>query len=231
MSLRSPSVSVLAGDAASPGDPAMDFLRRVRRDLLLGAAALVPFLLIWALVAHLGSLLPLPSLAGTSISGLFETYPLVTTFVGVLVGGIVLLVVGRLASGAVGRSVERLPVLRFVYGAQRELLGSLQEATLSPRAVVLVPSRVDDVLSVAVVTQTVKDSQSGVTYAALYFLGSPNPVGGRAGLIEEDRLIRTDWTPQDALRFVVSGGSVAPTKIRIKGLERGPTEGLPTSAG
>ncbi len=199
-------------DAETTDDALRQWLGGLRRHFLLGLAALVPLLLVWFVVERV--VLTLPTLAGLDTSSLGTQPWLAGTGIAFATLGLVF-VLGWLAQTVIGRRLAGLPVLRFVYGAQRELLETLQDASDRGK-VVLVQYQSRDLKSVAIEMRRFRDEASGEELAAVYLLGSPNPLGGHLKIVTVDRVTRTRWTPQEALRFVVSGGAVAPAKVSYR---------------
>src|SRR5579875_3719438 len=66
--------------------------------------------------------------------------------------------------------------------------------------------------SVGFVTRTFLD-ESGREVAAVYVPTTPIPTGGYLELVPTERLIATDWTMDQAMAFIVSGGAVGPDRL------------------
>jgi uncharacterized membrane protein len=47
----------------------------------------------------------------------------------------------------------------------------------------------------------------------VYVPTTPNPTGGYLELVPTDRLIATDWSMDQAMAFIVSGGAVGPEQL------------------
>ncbi len=185
----------------------------VRRRFVLGLAVLLPGVLVLYV-----SLRVIEILIGTSGPLAWMAEQATADPSAWIMGGLMcavfgVLALGWLADSVVGRRIERLPIFRFIYGAQRQLLATLREQDPERHPVVLVDTHLDHLKSVGIVTETLRDATSGETLVAVYILGSPNPVGGALRIVSLDRVVRTEWTPGEAMRFVASGGSIAPQKV------------------
>jgi uncharacterized membrane protein len=66
---------------------------------------------------------------------------------------------------------------------------------------------------VGFVTKIIREQNSGREMAAVYVPTTPNPTSGYLEIIPTDRLINTDMTVEQAMTFIVSGGTVGPDEI------------------
>jgi len=57
------------------------------------------------------------------------------------------------------------------------------------------------------------DKNTGQKLAAVYVPTAPNPTSGYVEIVPLDKLVGTDWTIDEAMNFVVSGGAVAPDSL------------------
>ena len=67
--------------------------------------------------------------------------------------------------------------------------------------------------SVGFVTRILQDERTGQELAAVYVPTTPNPTSGYLEIVPVDRLTPTDWTVDEAMTFIISGGAVSPDKI------------------
>ena len=67
--------------------------------------------------------------------------------------------------------------------------------------------------TVGFVTRTLQDQNTGEELAAVYVPTTPNPTSGYLEIVPVDQLIATDWTVDEAMNFIISGGAVAPENI------------------
>ena len=202
----------------------------VRRRFLLGLAVLLPGMLVLYLLVGIAEILIGSSGPLAWVAQQATDDPVSWMFGAFILGIVVVFGLGWLADSMVGRRIERLPIFRFVYGAQRQLLATLREQDPDRHPVVLVDSHLDHLKSVGIVTETLKDAASGETLVAVYILGSPNPVSGRVHIISLDRVTRTEWTPSEAMRFVASGGAIAPEKVHYDVSAKAKGSGRPADA-
>lgn len=164
------------------------------------------------------------------------TAPLVLTLIGLAATVAAIAAVGLFARRVVGqRSIawfeglmERIPLVSTVYGSARKLLDLLQTKPGSTQRVVLIDFPHNDMKSVGLVTRTVREKDTGRELAAVYVPTTPNPTSGYLEIVPVELLTPTDWTVDEAMAFIISGGAVSPEEIPFRRpghAERPPTLG------
>ena len=83
--------------------------------------------------------------------------------------------------------------------------------------VVLIPFPSPEMKTVGFVTRTFRDEVSGQDLAAVYVPTTPNPTSGYLEIIPSELVIETDWSVDQAMTFIMSGGAVAPDRISFDG--------------
>ncbi|MDF1739131.1 MAG: DUF502 domain-containing protein [Verrucomicrobiales bacterium] len=204
-----------------------------QRILVAGLLTLIPLWLTWLVVSFLFETLtvvgsPLveaaTTLAKTRFPGIdpYLSNEVVRNVVAIifvvaiiyLVGLLTLFVAGRKLVAFFESLLNRLPLVKNVYGSVKQLTTVLQgkPATNVERIVLLnFPSR--DMKSVGIVTRVFNDAGTGRELAAVYVPTTPVPTSGYLEIVPLDQLTPTDWTMDEAMNFVVSGGAVAPSQI------------------
>ncbi len=122
-------------------------------------------------------------------------------------------VVGKQILKAFEAIVDRLPIVKSVYGAVKKLVNVLQTKPDSVERVVLIDFPHSRMKAIGVVTRTLVDEKTGQELAAVYVPTTPNPTNGYLELVPVDELVSTDWTLDEAMNFVISGGAIARDKI------------------
>lgn len=109
--------------------------------------------------------------------------------------------------------VDRVPFVSGIYGAAKKVLAAFQTAPTGVQRVVLInfPSR--DMKVVGLVTRTLVDEISGRELAVVYVPTSPNPTSGYMEIVPIEEVVSTDWTIDEAMRFIITGGTSAPDRI------------------
>jgi uncharacterized membrane protein len=123
-------------------------------------------------------------------------------------------VLGRRAIAIFESALARVPIVQSIYGAVRRFIAVLQQKPEGAQRVVLIAFPTPEMRTVGFVTRTLRDSDTGTLLAAVYVPTTPNPTSGYLEIVPADTLVPTDWTLDEAMNFVISGGAVAPDTIR-----------------
>lgn len=109
--------------------------------------------------------------------------------------------------------VQRIPLANMVYGAVRKLIDILQTQPEGAQRVVLIdfPSR--DMKAIGFVTRILLEEGSGRELAAVYVPTTPNPTSGYLEVVPVENLTPTDWSVDQAMSFIISGGAVSPGTV------------------
>ncbi len=206
--------------------------QRLQRLFLTGLLTLLPIWLTWVVVKFVFALLsdlsrPLvdPALASLaaanprSLSWLQD--PWVATALALVATVAVILLSGWLARRVFGQRllrwfealVARVPLASTIYGSARKLLDILQTQPDGTQRVVLIDFPHDQMKSVGFVTRVIRDQDSGRELAAVYVPTTPNPTSGYLEIVPVEKVTPTDWTVDQAMSFIISGGAVSPDTI------------------
>jgi uncharacterized membrane protein len=108
------------------------------------------------------------------------------------------------------RLIDRIPLVRQVYGSVKALINVLrQRPSDAVQRVVMIEFPHSDMKTVGLVTRTMRDEATGRELAAVFVPTTPNPTGGYLEVVPVDKLVSTDWTLDEAMNFVISGGAVS----------------------
>ncbi|MES9924952.1 MAG: DUF502 domain-containing protein [Candidatus Thiodiazotropha endolucinida] len=130
-----------------------------------------------------------------------------------LVGWLVSRVIGRKILFFFESTVQRLPVVQNVYGLVKKLISALEQKPENVQQVVLIEFPSSDMKTVGFVTRTMVDANSGKELAAVYVPTTPNPTSGYLEIVPLENLVSTDWSIDEAMSFIISGGAVAPDRV------------------
>lgn len=119
-------------------------------------------------------------------------------------------VVGRRLIAAFDALLERIPLVQKIYGGTKKLMAVLQERPSGTQRVVLVDFPRRGMKTVGFVTRVMAEEGTGREMAAVYIPTTPNPTSGYLEVVCVDELTPTDWTMDQAMAFIISGGAVAP---------------------
>jgi uncharacterized membrane protein len=126
-------------------------------------------------------------------------------------------VVGRRLLRVLNRLVDAIPLARTVYGATRTLLDAVRTDTVNTgtRPVVLIEFPNPEMRAVGIVTRIFPATEDREELAAVYVATTPNPTSGFVEIVPTSRLVWLDWSRNDAVAFIISGGAMAPDDIRL----------------
>jgi len=195
----------------------------LRRYLLAGVVAMMPLLVVVALINWLldmsdKAIALLPAayhpelLLGMDIPGM-----------GILLALLVILLTGALTSHFVGRhlmrlihkTMERIPLVRTVYKATRQMLEAVfGDSSKAFSEVVLVPFPNRDSMVIGFVTGkkplpvvTEGDAPS-VERVSVFVPSTPLPTTGWLLFVEPSQLVHLDLSVEDGMKLLLSGGAI-----------------------
>lgn len=209
----------------------------IQRYLLAGILTVVPLWITWwvfTLVLEQLSKLGMPSVRAMS-RGIEKSWPNVAdwlvapwfqSLLAILVTLVMLYLLGWLASRVIGKRLlalmdyvmNRIPLVQSVYGSIKKLISVLQQKPEGVQRVVLINFPSPEMKTVGLVTRIIKDAQTGKELAAVYVPTTPNPTSGYLEIVPLERLTSTNWTIDEAMTFIISGGAVAPEHVSFEKL-------------
>lgn len=156
---------------------------------------------------------------------------------GLVVLFIVITLVGALTAGFVGRLVlksgegllNRMPVIRSIYGASKQILETvLQQQSKAFRQAVLVEYPRRGIWAVAFITGTTEGEVQNLIADQLiniFLPTTPNPTSGFLLFVPREDLILLDMSVEEAIKMVISGGIVTPPDRRPTAVQSEPVTG------
>lgn len=143
----------------------------------------------------------------------FSLAVLLTLTVLYLLGWLTTRMLGRRAIGQFDALMDRIPYVQKVYGSTRKLLVALQQKPEQVQRVVLVEYPHPGMKAVGLVTRTLTDAHTGAALVAVYIPTTPNPTSGYVEIVPVERVVSTDWSVDEAMSFIISGGAVGPDEV------------------
>jgi len=205
---------------------------RLKRYLLTGLLTFIPLWVTWLVFnfvlgvlagigapmveALLGTLALVSPRAAESLKMEWLTYIaalLITLGSLYLLGFVANRVIGQRFLNAFDGLLARIPLVQTIYGGTKKLMAVLQNKPGGMQRVVLVDFPRRGMKVVGFVTREMIEEGSGREIAAVYIPTTPNPTGGYLELVPVDELVPTDWTMDQAMAFIISGGAVAPDSL------------------
>lgn len=118
----------------------------------------------------------------------------------------------------------RVPLVNTIFRAVNNVfqsLGQQLQGEKGPKRVVLVEFPHPGMKSLAIVTNTLRDTASGRTVLCVCVLTGVMPPAGFTLFVPEEKVIDLDWTMNQTIQAIVSGGITSPTSVRYsQGPER-----------
>jgi uncharacterized membrane protein len=203
----------------------------IKRYLITGLFTIVPLWLTWVvfkfiftMLSHVGA----PVVAGLFVA-ISAVFPSAATWLGAewlqsiiaFIGTIVFLyIVGFATNRVFGQRlllgfenlISRIPLVQTIYGGAKKLMTMLSTKPAGTQRVVLIDFPSPELKSIGFVTRLFVDAQ-GRELAAVYVPTTPNPTGGYLEIVPVEKLVTTDWTMDQAMAFILSGGAVGPDKL------------------
>jgi len=105
--------------------------------------------------------------------------------------------------------IGRIPLVQTIYGGTKKLMTMLSTKPAGTQRVVLIDFPSPELKSVGFVTRVFVD-KAGRELAAVYVPTTPNPTGGYLEIVPMEKIIATDWSMDQAMAFILSGGAVGP---------------------
>jgi len=192
----------------------------LRRYLLAGVVALTPLLVIVALVNWLIdlsdqtiALLPEPyrpeNLFGIDIPGL-----------GVILALLLIIIAGMITTHFIGnhlmrlidRLMGRIPLVRTIYKATRQLLeATLSDSSQAFQKVVMVPFPDPATMVIGFVTgeMAVASGEEKAVRVSVFVPSTPVPTTGWLLFVEASQLVTLDMSVEEGMKLVLSGGTLA----------------------
>jgi uncharacterized membrane protein len=197
-----------------------------------GIMAIIPLWITWLVVAFVFRQLltigePIVSRARQWLSGLSPevsaqiAWPIVDRALAVFLTIALFLVIGWAVTNVFGRrlverfeaGLDRIPLVKSVYGGVRKVIAALQTPDgKEGQRVVLINFPSEEMKTVGLVTRTMKEEGTNRVLAVVYVPTTPNPTSGYLEIVPAEHLVATDWTIDEAMNFIITAGAVAPTR-------------------
>ncbi len=151
----------------------------------------------------------------------------------------ILYIIGLFAANIVGRRlittleqfVDRVPVVKTVYRGLKQILASFSgDQTQSFRRAALVPFPQERMRCVGFITNIFKDSVTGEELCSVFIATTPNPTTGYLQILRRKDITELNWSVEEAIRTVMSGGILKPDFLTIVPNRELP-DGLPEGVG
>lgn len=203
-----------------PNEVAHPIAKHLRSRLVNGILVLVPlgltFFVFKLLFGSLSGIL-LPVLRPL-LRGVPEFFLVLIAFFSMM---LLVYIVGEAATRMIGRRMItmgealllRMPVIKSVYAASKQVVDSFSNTTNTAyKAVVMVDYPRDGTLALGFVTGTTIDNNGNV-YVTVFVPTTPNPTSGFMLFVPEADVRYVNMTVEEAVKAVFSGGMLGPTRL------------------
>ena len=191
----------------------------LRKYLLAGIVALAPLLVTVALINWL------IELSDTAVAMLPEAYRPETLLgmdvpgLGILLAVLFIIIIGMVTTHFVGnqlmrlvnRIMERIPLVRTIYKATRQLFAAtLSDSSKAFESVVMVPFPDRATMVVGFVTGEMTVAMHGSEQAriSVFVPSTPVPTTGWLLFVEASEVVRLDMSVEEGMKLVLSGGTL-----------------------
>ena len=126
-------------------------------------------------------------------------------------------VIGRKIVAAFESVVDGIPLVRFIYRSVRQAIDAFrtvgQQQSFKRVAFVEYPS--PGCRLMGFVTGHLVDPDDGIARTAIFLPTSPNPMTGFVVLVEDDKVMNSSLSLEEATKFILSAGLVAPDPKKV----------------
>jgi len=197
----------------------MAFKNKIKRHFITGLVAILPLGLtvgvIWFLIQKIGGFFgkyftqislfrdiskPLSSLLG-----------FIAVIIGIyLIGFITSSFIGRWALNTLDKIMTKLPFVKGLYNATRQLVNAIMIDHSAFSKVVIIKYPWENTYTLAFLTSKDKWKIGGKEYFNVFLPTSPNPTSGYYLIYPASEIIETELSIQDGFKIITSGGVILP---------------------
>jgi uncharacterized membrane protein len=112
--------------------------------------------------------------------------------------------------------VDRVPLIKTVYRGSKQVLATFTgDEKQTFQRVAVFPFLAPGVYSIGFITSVFTDPNSGEEYVTLFYATTPNPTTGFVFVLRRSDIVELDWTIEEAVKAVMSGGILMPSTLSI----------------
>ncbi len=148
---------------------------------------------------------------------------LISAILAVMLFIVIVYAIGILSTRVIGRKlldmldhfIENLPLLKGIYGTTKQVISVFRQGGGGSgfQRVVLLEFPRTGLWALGFVTNEITDSSCGKKYVSVFIPMTPNPTSGFFQLVASDQVRDTDWTVDQGIKIVLSGGLLAPKEM------------------
>lgn len=188
----------------------------IRRRLVAGLVVLIPLgITIFALRFLFNAVTGVLEPALDPLMGDLPFWARALLSVGTLFA--ILLIVGQIATNVVGHRVIqffenlvlRIPIVRPIYRATKQVVDAVSAPKADFQSVVMIEFPRPGMRAVGFLTNTLA-GEDGRNWSTVFIPTTPNPTTGFLQVVLSDEATRLDWTVEDAVKTIMSLGVLPP---------------------
>lgn len=122
-------------------------------------------------------------------------------------------IIGRQLVRVLDGLIQKIPFVGKIYWGTRKVVEAFQTKPDRSEQVVLIEYPHPGMKTIGLVTKHLRDTSTGDSILAVYVPTTPNPTSGFLEMVPADKVIPMQWSVNDAIAFIVSGGSVGPEEV------------------
>ncbi len=119
---------------------------------------------------------------------------------------------GKVLLSFINSAIRNIPVIGSFYKSIKQLADSFNTNNKTSQKVVLINFPSPDMKTIGFIIKTLEDANTKQVYASVFVPTTPNPTSGYLEIIPLDKITYLDWTFEEAMSFIISGGSSMPDK-------------------
>lgn len=202
----------------------MGLRHSMRRHFITGLVAILPLALtigiVWLLIEKIGGLIGVYLTRIPLLTDIPRPLSLFLGFIAVIVS---IYLIGLITSGFLGRwfvgqvdnLMTRLPLIKGLYNAARQLVNTIFLDRSAFSKVVIIKYPWENTYTLAFLTNEDKWKIGDKEYYNVFLPTSPNPTSGYYLLYPVDDAIETDMSIQEGFKIIASGGIIIPDKRKF----------------
>lgn len=195
------------------------FSLHLKRNIILGVLVLVPLWLTMyfaSIIVNLLTLLTYPLILALKINinqyAMYITSFLLSLVVLYMIGILTNLWIGKTALNLINNAIKKIPIVGAFYKSITQLAETFNSKEQGTQKVVLINFPSNDMKTIGFIIKTTEDAHTKQTLACVFVPTTPNPTSGYLEIVPIEKTIALDWTFEEAMAFIISGGSSMPNK-------------------
>lgn len=191
----------------------------IQRNIFLGLFILIPlwltlyiayiiFILLVTFTYPIIAELPVSSSKFVMYSLSFVVSLLIIYLIGILTN----MWLGKIVLGLINKTMKNIPIIGSFYKSLKQLAETFNNNDKGNQKVVLIGFPNEGMKTIGFLIKTIEDSNTKKMLATVFIPTTPNPTSGFLEIVPIEKIIALDWTFEEAMSFIISGGSHMPDK-------------------